>query len=367
MRQEAARRLPRFYSLLFLALMPGSQPQEPAPASRHPDPVRPSSLAPPAAAAEPQVAAMAEEPTPPTGSLRVSQPAPEIPPPRVLASSSRRQDRISIKELAKRVWRAIDVDNVPGLAAQASYYFVLALFPFLIFLAALVGSLPFTGLWDGVLTWITHDLPPGSRHLILETVTGLMRGRHSFLSIGILGTTWAMCTGLMNLMCSLNTVYEVQETRSFWKRLGLAFVMLFVLTFLFVGSFGLLSAGDWLGIWVVNRASPSVAVIMLWFVGRWVLSLGLFAVAVAILEHVLPNLRRPWRCFSAGTLFVVLAWTPATLGFNVYIRHIASYNRTYGALGAFVILMLWMYITSFILLVGAEINSELRKVRTQVN
>ncbi len=367
MRQEAARKLPRFYSLLFLAFMPGSQPQEPVPASRHPEQVRPSSLGPPAAPAEPQVAVRVEEPTPPTESLGVSQPVPEIPTPRVLASPSHRQDRISIKELAKRVWRAIDVDNLPGLAAQASYYFVLALFPFLIFLAALVGSLPFTGLWDGVLTWITHNLPPGSRHLILETVTSLMRGRHSFLSIGILGTAWAVCTGLMNLMSSLNTVYEVQETRSFWRRLGLAFVMLFVLTFLFVGSFGLLSAGDWLGIWLVNQASPSFPVIMLWFVGRWVLSLALLAVAVAILEHVLPNLRRPWRCFTPGTLFVVLAWTPVTLGFNLYIRHFASYNRTYGALGAFVILMLWMYITSCILLVGAEINSELRKVRTQVN
>jgi len=157
------------------------------------------------------------------------------------------RDRISIKELTKRVWREIDVDNVPGLAAQTSYYFVLALFPFLIFLAALVGSLPFTGLWDEVLAWMTQHLPLERQHLILQTVTSLARGRQSFLSIGLLGTVWAVCAGLMNLMCSLNTVYDVEETRSFWKRLVLALVMFFVLTFLFIGSFGLLSAGDWLG------------------------------------------------------------------------------------------------------------------------
>jgi membrane protein len=139
--------------------------------------------------------------------------------------------------------------------------------------------------------------------------------------------------------------------------------MLFVLTFLFVGSFTLLSAGDWLGIWLVNRASPSFLVIMLWFLGRWVLSLALLALAVDIFDHTLPNLQRPWHCFTPGTLFVVLAWIPATLGFNLYLRHFASYNRTYGALGAFVILMVWMYITSFIALVGAEINGELRKMR----
>jgi len=273
--------------------------------------------------------------------------------------------RISIKELSKRVWKEIDADNVPGLAAQTSYYFVLALFPFLIFLAALVGSLPFTGLWDEVLTWITQNLPREPRHLILETVASLTPGRHSFLSIGLLGTAWAACAGLMNLMCSLNAAYEVRESRSFWKRLGLAFIMLFVLTFLFVGSFGLLSAGDWLGIWLVNQAGPSLLVITLWFVGRWVVSLALLALAVATLDHTLPNLRRPWGCFTAGTVFVVLAWAPATLAFNTYVRNFASYNRTYGTLGAFVILMVWMYITSLIVLVGAEINCELRKMRAE--
>ena len=192
-----------------------------------------------------------------------------------------------------------------------------------------------------------------------------MRGRQSFLSIGILGTAWAVCAGFMNLMYSLNIVYGLQETRSFWKRLGLAFVMLFVVTFLFVGSFGLLSAGDWLGIWLVNRTSPSFLVITLWFVGRWILSLVLQALAVAIVEHTLPDLQRPWRCFTPGTLFVVVAWTPATLGLDFYIRHFASYNSTYGALGAFVILMLWLYITSFIVLVGAEINCEVSKMRAQ--
>src|SRR5262249_50120594 len=148
--------------------------------------------------------------------------------------------RISIKELAKRVWKEIDTDNVPGLAAQTSYYFVLALFPFLIFLAALVGTLPFTGLWDEVLSWITLHLPAKSQRLIFETVNRLTRGWGGFLSLGLLGTTWAACSGLMNLMCSLNAAYEVKETRNFWKRLGLAFLILFVLNFLFVGSFGLL-------------------------------------------------------------------------------------------------------------------------------
>jgi membrane protein len=273
--------------------------------------------------------------------------------------------RISIKELAKRVWREMDADNLPGLAAQTSYYFILALFPFLIFLAALVGCLPFTGLWYRILTWITLNLPPESQHLILDTVASLTRGRASFLSIGLLGTAWAACTGFMNLMGSLNVAYEVKEKRSFLRRVGLAFIMLFVLNFLFLGSFGLLSAGDWLGTWLVNRAGPGLPVITLWFVGRWVLSLVLLGLGVAVVDYTLPNLRRRWRCFTPGTLFIVGAWIPTTLGFDLYVSHFASYNRTYGALGAFVILMVWMYITGLIVLTGAEINSELYKMRAE--
>jgi membrane protein len=271
---------------------------------------------------------------------------------------------VPFKELAKRVWKDLDADNVPGLAAQTSYYFVLAFFPFLIFLAGLIGSLPFTGLWDETLTWITVNFPRQSQQLILDTVSSFTQNRGSFLSIGLLGTAWAASAGFMNLMNSLNAAYEVKESRNFYKRLGLAFTMLFVLTFLFLGSFGLLTVGDWLGSRLADRG-VGVLLIILWYVGRWTVALLLLAVAIAVLDHTLPNRKRPWRCFTPGALFFMLAWVPATLGFNLYVRHFASYSRTYGALGAFVILMVWTYITSLIALIGAELNRELHKMRAE--
>jgi membrane protein len=272
--------------------------------------------------------------------------------------------RVPVKELAKRIWTGMDVDNVPGLAAQTSYYFVLAFFPFLIVLAALVGSLPFTGLWDETLAWITLNFPRESQQLILDTVTSLTHNRGSFLSIGLLGTAWAASAGFMNLMNSLNATYEVKETRSFYKRVGLAFIMLCVLTLLFLGSFGLLTVGDWLGSKLADRGI-GVVLIILWYVGRWTVALVLLAVAIAILDYALPNRKRPWRCFTPGAFFFMLAWVPATLGFNLYVRHYASYSRTYGALGAFVVLMVWTYISGLIALIGAEINRELHKMRAE--
>jgi len=270
-----------------------------------------------------------------------------------------------VKELAKRIWEEMDADNVTGLAAQMSYYFVLALFPFLIFLAALVGSLPFTGLWDKVLKWIVLYLPAASQHVILDTVTGLTRGHSSFLSLGLLGTVWASCAGLMNLMGSLNIAYEVRESRGFFRRLGLSCVMLFVLALLFLGSFALLMAGDSIDALLAARASSILPWVPVWHVGRWIFSLACPVMAVSLADRTLPDVKHRRPLFTPGTLFVVLAWIPVALGFDFYARHIASYYRTYGALGAFVILMVWIYLGSLIILIGAEINCELYKIKAR--
>src|SRR5262249_23602024 len=157
-----------------------------------------------------------------------------------------------VKELARRVWKEMDEDDVTGLAAQMSYYFVLAIFPFFIFLAGLVGSLPFTGLWDSILKGIILYLPSPSQHIVFDTVMNLTRGHRSFLSFGLVGTAWASCTGIMNLMCSLNRAYEVKESRSFFKRLGFALFMLFVFAILIVVAFALLTAGDCMDNWLVT-------------------------------------------------------------------------------------------------------------------
>src|SRR5205823_12777065 len=120
---------------------------------------------------------------------------------------------------------------------------------------------------------------------------------------------------------------------------------------------------DWVDTLLVARASPALPWIPLWHVARWILSVALLATAVSLADRVLPDVKRRRALFTPGTLCVVLTWIPTTLVFNVYVRYVAPYNRTYGALGAFVILMIWMYLGSLIILIGAEINCELYKMR----
>ena len=262
-----------------------------------------------------------------------------------------------------RVWDRMGVDNVTGLAAQVSYYFALALFPFLILLGSIVGTLPFTHAWQAVLGWITQSLPGDTRDVVFETVANLTQGRKSFFSFGLVGTIWAGSGGLMNLSAALNAVYHVRETRGYWRRLGLCVLMLFGLALLLLGSFGLLSAGDRLDRWLAAYGASHSALLMGFAVLRWLVSVLLIVLSINLMDFLLPNLKRRWRWLRPGMGVMVSGWLLASLGFNWYLKHVASYNRTYGVLGVFVILMVWMYIAALIALSGGAIDAELQEFR----
>ena len=206
--------------------------------------------------------------------------------------------------------------------------------------------------------------PRQSQDLVFAIVLGLTRGRTGFLSLGLLGTTWAASSGLLSLMAALNVVYGAKETRSFLKRLALAFLMVFVLAALVLSTFGLLTAADWFDRWLAVYSMGLISAPALGRVTRWVISLILLGVSIAILDRTMPNLRREGRRALPGVAFVVLGWLVSTAGFNLYAQYLGTFNRTYGVLGVFVILMVWIYLSCLIILTGAGINSVLNKMTT---
>ena len=269
------------------------------------------------------------------------------------------------------LWRAflgslfsrLDADDVVGLSAEISFYFSLALFPFLLVLGAVVGILPFTHSWQAILAWITHYLPTDVQHTVFDTVAGLTQNRKKFLSLGLLGSVWAASGGITTLMSALNRVYGVTETRSYLKRVIWSILLLFVLALLLISTFGLLSFGHWfIDRIVLTGATENLAIAIAARIMRWSLSIVISILCISFLHYVLPNTKRPWRWITHGTAMAVITWILTSLAFNYYILRIASYQKTYGILAGFFALMVWVYIMSLIGLVGAEIDSELRKV-----
>ncbi|HUI42191.1 MAG TPA: YihY/virulence factor BrkB family protein [Terriglobia bacterium] len=269
---------------------------------------------------------------------------------------------VSPGTVVRSVWAKSGADNCLGVAAQVAYFFVLAVFPFFIFLAALAGYLPITGFWRDFVAWVTRYFPHDSQVLILNTVLSLTQSRQRFLSMGFAGATWAAATGVVMLIRGLDTIYGVRESRGFWKIYGLAVVMLFVLSFFFLGSFAVFAAGDRLDLSLAARLSPRFPAEGIADVARVAVSLLLLNLGVSLMNYALPNGKRPWRWVSAGSIFVAAVFIPASAGFGFYVSHCNYYPRMYGALGAFVIFMVWTYLASLILLVGAELDSEMTRL-----
>lgn len=216
-----------------------------------------------------------------------------------------------------------------------------------------------------MLNWIMLYFPKESQGMIFQIVLSLTDDRRSYLSLGLLGTAWAASSGLMSQMAALNKVYEVEETRGYFKRLGLACLMVLVLALLVLSTFGLLTAGNWIDQWLGSSSMGLVNAVALWRVMRWVASIVLLGVGVAILDRTLPNLQRPWRRVMPGVAFIVTGWLVTAAGFDFYATHFASFNETYGVLAVFIFLMIWIFLVGLVTLVGAEINSELGKMTGQ--
>jgi membrane protein len=284
--------------------------------------------------------------------------------PRSLTWHAAHKSRHSYSNLLKMIWANFQINNCLDLAAQMSFFFVLALFPFLLVVAAIIGWLPSTDLWHNFAQWITDYLPSDSRRLVFATILDLTRSRSGFLSFGLIGMVWAASGGFTTLMAALDVAYEVEETRGFWRRRAIAVCGTALSGVFFVASFGVLTFGHWSAARLVSGQAGSFLRLPL-EVGRWLVTLLLMCLALDLVNHFLPNLNRPWRWITPGRLLVATMLVVASMAFNLYVRYFANYPHVYGALAGFIILMVWVYVASLILLVGAETDRAIERLKEQ--
>jgi membrane protein len=268
-----------------------------------------------------------------------------------------------LSHLAREVWADVQNDDCLDLAAQMSFYFVLSLFPFLLVIGAIVGWLPSTNLWHNFAQWITDYLPDESRRVVLATILDLTRGYTRFLSLGLLATVWTASSGFVSLMESLSVAYGVKETRSFWKKRAVAVSATAIGAVFFIASFGLLAFGRWAAGAISIHFRTVLPFEVPWEVARWIATLLLMFLGLDLINYFLPNGNRPWRWLTPGTLFVALTYVLGSVGFHFYLQYFNSYPRIYGTLAGFMILMSWIYVSNIILLIGAEADNAMTRLR----
>jgi membrane protein len=261
-------------------------------------------------------------------------------------------------DIAKRTGKEVKQDQVPLLSAGVAYYTLLSLFPAAIAAVSIYGLVANPDTVRDQIDKLTEMLSPSTADLVGEQIKQVTSGAGGALGlatvIGILTALWSASSGMKALITGVNLAYDETETRKFVKLRGLALlltlgamVLLGVALALIVGFPAV--ADDW--------PTP-----LAWTAGilRWVLLAALLVAALAVLYRYAPNRDEPrWTWVSWGSGIATLLWILASVGFSIYANSFGNYNKTYGALAGVIILMFWLFLTAFVVLVGAELNTEM--------
>ena len=267
---------------------------------------------------------------------------------------------ISGKELLARTAREVQADNCLNLAAQLAFYFVLALFPALLFFVALISFLPITGWLESVTSMLSRVAPGDVIGIVRDQMLKIADGKQSgLLTFGMLGTIWSMSSGMDAIISTLNQAYDIQEGRPWWKVKATALGLTIVLAIFIVTSTVLVMVGPTLGLKVADWFGLGSAFTATWNLVRWPVVFGLVTLALAIIYYYAPDAEQEWIWITPGSVLATVLWVIISVGFKFYVTNFASYNATYGAIGGAIVLMLWFYVSSLAVLVGAELNSEI--------
>ena len=267
------------------------------------------------------------------------------------------------KELLRRVWSEMNGDDVFGNAAKLAYYFLLALFPLLIFLTSIIGLIigSGSGMRHVLFDYLARVMPYGAFALIdktmLEVSTASGAGK---LSFGFLAALWAASSGMGAITDALNAAYNVKETRPWWRRRMTAIALTIALSVLIIAALAIVLGGSKIAdhlasLYVIGRASA-----IAWKFIQWPIALAFMLLAFALMYFFAPNLRdREWKWITPGAVTGIALWLAVSFAFKAYLHFFDSYSKTYGSLGAVIVLMLWLYLTGLAVLIGGEINSEI--------
>jgi membrane protein len=259
-------------------------------------------------------------------------------------------------------------DDALGLAAQLAFYLILALFPFLLVLVSLMGTFSSPELADQVLGYFREVTPQQVYEIIDSYLHDIIAGNRpapGLFSVGLVIALWSASGAFAALINALNRAYDVEETRPFWKVRGIALLMTLGLSVMIMIGVLLLVAGPPIGRGIADLLGLGEVFTLVWNVVQWPVALSLMVFAVALLYYFAPDAGQPFRWITPGGVIGVLLWVLASVIFRFYVSNFGSYDATYGSIGAVIVLLLYLYISSLTILFGAELNATLVRLKEE--
>ena len=264
---------------------------------------------------------------------------------------------LALRVVVKRTIAGFVQDKMTIYAAALSYYVLLAIFPFLVFLIALLGFLNIAAVFDWLFDQARLLLPPQAMDTVSTVIDELRQQESGLLSAGIIGALWSASAGVRGLMEALNVAYDVAERRPAWKRYPLSILYTLGLAFMIIMAAFLMLAGPRAIGWLAEQVGLGQVFTTFWSWLRLPVAVLLLMCAVAVVYYAFPNADQRFRFITPGAVLAVLVWIVASLGFGYYVANFANYQATYGSLGTVIVLLLFFYLSAVALLVGAELNA----------
>jgi membrane protein len=258
--------------------------------------------------------------------------------------------------LLRLLWHRIDEDDLPGMSAQLAYYFLLSLFPLLIVLFSLLPYLPIHE--HDMLGMIRGFAPEEAMELIEKNVNEMMsQRRKGLLSFGVIGTIWSSSNGINAIVKAFNKAYNVKESRSFFVARGMAILLTLGMIIVFLVAIILPVFSREIGILLFSQFGYSDEFIRLWNTISVLVSAVILFLIFTGLYWIAPNVKLRCRAAFPGATFATIGWIVSSLGLSYYVGNFSNYTVAYGSIGAIIVLMLWLYISAFIIILGGEINA----------
>lgn len=270
----------------------------------------------------------------------------------------------------KRLWlflirlqREVGYDDCMGMAAQIAYYTMLGLFPFLIFVMSLLGTFPLgESLQPLLLEELEMQMPPEAAHYVTDTVLNILPDSSlGALSLGLLASLWGASMAVGALITTVNRAYNIRPQRNMLVQKLYAIVLTLILSSLWLMSLTIVLVGPGITQEIFQYLGIASETNTFWTSIRLPMAFGLSVAALSILYFIAPEAKQKFRWILPGAFTAALLWMAASSGFRLFLRNFGEYNTTYGSLAAVVILLVWLWLSGFVFLLGAEVNSLMKR------
>ncbi|MCD7036322.1 YihY/virulence factor BrkB family protein [Metabacillus sp. GX 13764] len=258
--------------------------------------------------------------------------------------------------LLRELFFRFERDEVAGLAAELAYFFLLALFPFLIFLITLIGYLPLS--IDDILSVIREYAPGQSVQIIEMTLQQILNKQNSgLLSFSIIFALWSASSGINAIVRSFNRAYEAKETRPFIVARGTIILLTVAMIFVVIVALLLPVFGEYIGKFIFSSLGLPKMFMAVWNAMRYIVSAMIIFIVLTALYYFGPSKRNYVKSVLPGSFAATVCWVLVSSMFSYYVSHFGNYSATYGSIGGIIVLLVWLYLTGMIIILGGELNA----------